>query len=404
MKRHIIAISVSLFLLSALSAAPSFSGFAGGKLNYSANPEKSEYDPDLKLQAFFTSQFNFTQNFWSHLEFSLNTGDLLGQSLFHETDSKFKLDEISFIFRGNLTDFSNYLSLFMGTYDPIGSDIFLQRYFNIDSISSKITDSYLGLSGSILYPHFGIGAADVVKLNTAPMAFGAYVYVNHEDSKYYVLNTDLRFATVMRYLTLDFAFGLGIPLADKYRGEDVIIAVDKVYWHTGTTILIGNNFTNSLFLQAGIYNASFAAKQGSSIVSPEDLYLLVEPRFKLKDAHFNISFFNLPKDTVKNLLLIEDTFGVNFNFYATQPLKNIEAFTYGAHFSVSLIGKSFLDLKLENLKSLTEKDYNINVTPYITSSFLSGELHLLATIRIMELFRGHADRAVSVDFGYRTKL
>ena len=39
-----------------------------------------------------------------------------------------------------------------------------------------------------------------------------------------------------------------------------------------------------------------------------------------------------------------------------------------------------------------------------TGAFLSGELHVLATFRIMELFRGHADKAISVDFGYRTKL
>ena len=147
-KKHIISLAAVIFISTGLFAATSFSGYAGGKLNYAANPEAEEYDPDLKLQAFFAGQFNFTQNLWSHLEFSINTGDLLSQSIFHETDSKFQIDELSIILRGNMYSCSNYFSAFMGTYDPIGSDVFLQRYFNIKPIGSMITSSPLYLSAS----------------------------------------------------------------------------------------------------------------------------------------------------------------------------------------------------------------------------------------------------------------
>ena len=51
-----------------------------------------------------------------------------------------EIDEFSIIKRGVLNDSSNYFSVFMGTYDPIGSDIFLQRYFGITPIASKIAD------------------------------------------------------------------------------------------------------------------------------------------------------------------------------------------------------------------------------------------------------------------------
>ena len=229
------------------------------------------------------------------------------------------------------------------------------------------------------------------------------MYVNHEDDKYYVLNGDLRIASVMRFLTIDFAVGIGIPLADKYKGEDVLIAVEKVYWHAGTTILLGNNFTNSLFLQAGVYNASFMASNSNSIVSPKDIYLLIEPRLVLRDAHLNITLFNLPPDTVKQLLFIEDTLGININAYTTTSLAGINSFTYGSHISVGLIGKNFLTIK-DSLSEITEKSYNINISPYMTCNFLSGELHLQGTIRIMEFFRGRADRAISIDLGYRTKF
>ena len=62
-----------------------FSGFAGGKLNYSTIEGSEEYSPELKLQAFFQGQFNFSKNLWSHLEISLNTQNLISQSIFHET-------------------------------------------------------------------------------------------------------------------------------------------------------------------------------------------------------------------------------------------------------------------------------------------------------------------------------
>lgn len=401
-KKHIFLLAAAIFISTGLFAATSFSGYAGGKLNYAANPEQEDFDPDLKLQAFFAGQFNFSQNVWSHLEFSINTGDLLSQSIFHETESLFQIDEISLIARANMYSSANYLSAFMGTYDPIGSDIFLQRYFNIKPIDSKLTESYLGLAGSILYPHFGIGVSDVIKLYNEPIAFGGYVYLNHEDKDYYVLNTDLRFATVLSYFTCDFAGGLGIPLADKYRGEDVFIAIDKVYWHAGTTILLGNNFTNSLFMQAGIYNASFKAKQESSIVAPDDIYILIEPRFLLANTHLNVSIYSLPKQTVEKLLLVEDTLGVNLNFYSDASLASSNSIIYGAHVNASLMNKNFMDIK--DLKDFKTDDLNISVTPYLESQFLSGQLHLQATVRLMDFVREHAGRAISVDLGYRTKF
>lgn len=400
-KKHIFSLAAAIFISTGLFAATSFSGYAGGKLNYAANPEEEEFNPDLKLQAFFAGQFNFSQNIWSHLEFSINTGDLLSQSIFHETESLFQIDEISLICRANLYNSANYISAFMGTYDPIGSDIFLQRYFNIKPIDSKLTESYLGLAGSILYPHFGIGIADVIKLYTVPVAFGGYIYVNHEDKDFYVINTDIRFASVLSYFTCDFACGLGIPLADKYKGEDVIIAVEKAYWHAGTTILVGNNFTNSLFMQAGIYNASFKAKE-SSIVSPDDLYILLEPRFLIANAHMNVTLYSLPEQTVSKLLLVEDTLGVNLNFFADASLASSNSLTYGAHLNVSLIDKHFQDLK--EIKDFTSEDLNITITPYLESQFLSGQIHLQASIRLMDFVRERAGHAFSLDLGYRTKF
>ena len=394
-------IIAGLFLISDISAATTFSGFAGGKLNYGPDETVEEYKPNLKLQAFFAGQFNFSQNIWSHLEFSIDTGDFISESIFEQTPAAFQIDEISLITRGNLENVTNYFSVFMGTYDPIGSDLFLQRYFGIKSIASKITDSYLGLAGSILYPHFGVGISDVLKLHAEPVAFGGYMYVNNEDSKYYVFNTDLRTAGVFRNFTWDLAFGLGIPLADKYKGEDVIIAIDKVYWHAGTTLLIGNNYKNSLFLQAGLYNAAFTAKRDDVLVSPKDLYILFEPRFITQRFHFNFTLYSLPQNTVQKLLFVDDTLGIDLNFYSDSSLFGSNTFTFGAHASLSFKDKCLYDIK--DIGNIASNGYNLNITPYITNPFLSGELHIQGKIRIMALADNPA-KAFSADLGYRTKF
>lgn len=402
-KKILSSIMVAFVLYTANAFATSFfSGYAGGKLNYSANREAEEYDPDVKLQAFFAGQFNISESVWSHLEFSIDTHDILSQKLFHEVPSNFQIDELSLIARSKMQNADNYFSLYMGTYDPIGSDIFLQRYFNMPPIASKITESYLGLAGSVLYPHFGIGIADIVRFYNQPIAFGGYFYVNHEDDKYYVLNGDLRFACAYRYFSCDLAAGLGAPLADKYQNEDVIVAIDKVYWHVGTTMLFGNSYTTSLFIQAGINNASFNAGSSSTVLSLQDLYLLFEPRFYVQGSHFNITLFSLPPKTVETLLFVEDSLGVDLNLYSEAVTFANKEFTLGSHLSFSLIGKSLLSFK--DMENILSDGYNINLTPYISTNFLSGELHIQGNIRIMDFANEQIAKGLSCDIGFRTRF
>ena len=50
-RKHIILLAAVVYISTGLFAATSFSGYAGGKLNYAANPEEEEFNPDLRLQA-----------------------------------------------------------------------------------------------------------------------------------------------------------------------------------------------------------------------------------------------------------------------------------------------------------------------------------------------------------------
>lgn len=392
-------ILIAFVFLGALNAQTAFSGYSGGKLNYSANPENTtSFDPELKLQAFFQGQFNLSSNVWSRLEFSIDTKDFLGTELFHTTPADFKIDELSLIFKSQIETSANYFSIFMGTYDPIGSDVFLQRYFGIQPISSKITESWLGLSGSILYPHFGIGIADVKRLMSAPVAVGGYLYFNHEDNKYYVLNGDFRFACVYRYFTLDIAGGAGAPISDAKQSNTAIASVDKVYWHGGTTMLLGNNYTQSLFIQAGLFNVPFTKQTGTQ-VSPDDIYLLFEPRFIIDETHMNLTAYSIPKNTVDQLMFVDDTLGLNLNIYTDNFSAGSQHFKIGTNFSWSFTDKDFLDV-LKPMDLIKSKKYNITLTPYVSTNLLSGNLHLQASLKIMKFINAHWYDGFTADIGY----
>ena len=400
--KKIILFAALLTLTAGLFAEAAFSGYSGGKINYATNEEVTDkYDPDLTLQAFFQGQFNFSQNLWGHLEFSIDTKDFLSKELFHKTDAFFKIDEISLIFKSKSESDANYFSVFMGTYDPIGSDIFLQRYFGIQPIASKITESWLGLSGSILYPHFGIGIADVKRLLNAPITLGGYAYFNHEDKLYYVFNTDFRFACVYRYFAFDFAGGIGLPLSNSNQGKEAIAVIEKVYWHAGTTMLIGNNYTQSLFIQAGLFNAPFTKRDGTSI-SPDDLYLLFEPRLLIENAHVNLSIFSLPKDTVEQLMLVEDCLGANLNIYGDSFSLGAHRYTLGTNFAFSLIDKNFLDIAKPT--ELLQNGFNITMTPYLSTNFLRGELHTQFSVKFMKFKTARWYEAFTADIGYTAKI
>lgn len=381
-------------------AASFFSGYAGGKLNYAGNENATEYEPNLKLQAFFSGQYNFGKNIWSHMEFSLNTDNLLSESIFHETESIFQIDELSLILRNQSTTSTKYYSIFMGTYDPVGSDIFLQRYFGSEPVASKITESWLGLAGSILYPHFGIGFSDIVVFNSKPMAAGFYLYINHEDEMYYVFNADGRFGCTFRYFTADIAGGVGIPFVNDDPSYKA--AWQKENFHLGTTILFGNNYTQSFFLQAGIYDLTSSKMSDNLFMDPDDTYILLEPRFISGQMHFNFTFFSLPQKTVDKFLFIDDTLGLDCNVYTTGFTIGSKTFTLGAHASLSLTGKSFNDLF--EADKMFENGFNINVTPYIYTNFLSGEIHSQLKIKCMKFSSAVWQNAISLDVGFRTNL
>ena len=109
----------------------------------------------------------------------------------------------------------------------------------------------------------------------------------------------------------------------------------------------------------------------------------------------------MPPKTIKKMLFIDDSLGFNANFYSDSVKIKSKVFTIGTHLSFSFPDKSIADL---SDKKLLQSPYNINLTPYVSTDFLGGELHAQANFRLMEFVNKKNGNIFSIDIGYRTKF
>lgn len=401
MKNKSIKILAAFWLAGTLCYADVFfSGFAGAKADTTSDKTSSGFDPRLYIQSFFSGQLTLSENILLRGEFSLQTADLIENSIFKATQAAFQIDELSLLFRQPALNAVNYESVFMGTYEPIGSDIFLRRYFGIQPVASHLMESWLGLAGSVIYPVFGMGVADVVKFSAQPIAAGIYVYLNHEAEESYVFNTDARFACVYRFFTFDFAAGIGAPLNSNHK-DDAFIAIDTVYWRGGINMLIGNNYTTALFVQAGVSEIPFRKENEVFEFDEQKAYILIEPRFKAKGFQMNISAFSLPEETVDKMIFIGDTLGANVEVFTDNLYIKNKIFTFGINGAITFSGKTFMDL--QDAASLFDK-YAIVSAPYLATGFYSGELRTMLQVRLTDIIENKIYSAFTLNIGYKTQF
>ncbi len=399
--RRFCFISVLIVFIFPAFAEISFNGLAGAVGTLCSDPEKDNFDLQLKLQTFFAGQFNLSDNLMVRGEFTVKTSDLIEKSVFKEIDTKFQIDELSLTFRSSGFELTNYLNLFIGTYEPIGSDIFLRRYFGINPIASRLTESWLGTAGSVIYPLIGAGLGDVLHFSSQPIAIGFYAYVNHELNDSYVFNIDARIGMVYRYMKLDFSTGIGAPLNTKYY-NDAFIVVNKLYWRAGINLLLGNPRNFSMYVQAGASEIPFSKNNKKISFSNVKTYILIEPRLNISALNFALAAYSLPSETVSSLLFIDDTLGSALNIYTDGFHINNQIFVFGVNTSFSFPEKKLTDLK--NFPSFFPDDFNIGIAPYLSTKVLNGNLNLMAKLNVMDIVRGKWFRGLGISLGYKTQF
>lgn len=399
--RRFCFISVLIVFIFPAFAEISFNGLAGAVGTLCSDPEKDNFDLQLKLQTFFAGQFNLSDNLMVRGEFTVKTSDLIEKSVFKEIDTKFQIDELSLTFRSSGFELTNYLSLFIGTYEPIGSDIFLRRYFGINPIASRLTESWLGTAGSVIYPLIGAGLGDVLHFSSQPIAIGFYAYVNHELNDSYVFNIDARIGMVYRYMKLDFSTGIGAPLNTKYY-NDAFIVVNKLYWRAGINLLLGNPRNFSMYVQTGASEIPFSKNNKKIAFSNVKTYILIEPRLNISALNFALAAYSLPSETVSSLLFIDDTLGTALNIYTDGFHINNQIFVFGVNTSFSFPEKKLTDLK--DFPSFFPDNFNIGIAPYISTKVLNGNLNLMAKVNVMDIVRGKWFRGLGISLGYKTQF
>lgn len=380
----------SIVLIGNLYSVPYFSGFVGGNINM--NSKEDSLSPETKLDGFLASQLDFSPNIALRLNFSLGTNNIFGENFLDETPATFKLDEIAFAYRQNMGVMSHFLTAFVGTPEPIGSTIFLRRYFSAPDFSSDFLYSKNKISGTQIFPVSGIGGSYIFRNQN--LACGCYVYYNkltyekqgvensnpipnlgapldgdsteqtdtlNTSERESSLNFDFRLALSSRVAYGDFSAGFAFPFSNKDpSGEDVILIVRKAYFHCGFNVFLGSSTNSGLLFQGGLTRLEFEPEKGEQIISLDDIYIFIEPRFVTKKLSFAFAIFNIPDIVSQNLFFISNPLGVNITIGTNNlSIKNRKA-KIGGHFTISLPEST--------------KDLNFDLVEYQISPFFNMEL------------------------------
>lgn len=407
-------------LFSAHAFSIGFSGYTGvlGAYHSKLTAGEEKIDPELLTQSFFTGQFDITGRTFFRADMALATSDILQHSVFESTDAKFKLNELSLTHLMHGTNGAIHaLAAFMGTYDPIGSDVFLQRYLGANPISSRLTDSWAGMNGSPIYSYGSIGASYIYR-SAYPFAAGAYVYYDKEsasddeDGDGKAINFDIRFACNFRYFTWDIEGGFNFEHEDEVGGEKVIFAVTTANIHAGTSILLGNKSGTALFLQGGFKKISIDPDKDDDEDSKfldlkaEDMYILGELRLGGKGRHFVFTAFNLPQSRVEEMAYIHDSLGANIAIYSENFHCKNNDFVLGINTMLSFDGKFANDIK-DLTKSSTRDEFkesmNLFFSPFFETQVFNGILKINAEINAMHF--KYSDKALfHCSLGFKTRL
>ncbi|MBE6353424.1 hypothetical protein [Treponema sp.] len=419
--KRLLSILMAAFMTTAAFALdmPFFNGYAGLLGNMTGKKDADSYDPDIDIEAFFSGQLDFSGKFLARGEFYISSEDLLQNDLFEETTQNnaiFRIEELSATYKMSTTASSHYFSVFLGNFEPIGSDIFLQRQFGIQPVTSKLTASWHSLSGASVYPFYGSGISYVYHPESSG-AFGLYFYMNkqtEEDETKNVMNLDLRLAKLFSNLTVDFSAGLGFPVENTdENGNKVFLLVREIQLHAGMNFLLGNRYTTSFFMQGGFNKFVLSSdNETSHKITFADLYFLIEPRLTLRLFQLNIAAFNIPRESAEHMMYLKratdkdenitNLLGLNANVVTDHLYLGNTNFTFGIHSTLILTDSDFEALK-DDPKVVLDWNYEIYVTPYVSMPVLGGTMNASLAASILD-FKDDWKSAVDFSLGFKTRF
>ncbi len=386
----ILSIVFILFLFPAqeLNAESSLSTFAGAKIDLL--PVSGSF-PELKLSGVFAGQYNMNNSLLFRGSFGIRTDDIITNGFFQDTPSYFTVNELSASFKLPTSVITQQLAIFMGQYESLGSDEFLQKSFSTVNYASSLFKNQLSLFSEGIVNYSGVGISYSMKF-ASQKALGFYFYYD-EKYNFNFLNLDLRFASASDSILFDIGAGAALPLeSTDSDDEEVFLLIRRCDIHAGFSLLLGNNPVTNLFIQAGLQRFQIKPMPDTTSISLKDLFIFVEPRFSGKYIHCNVSFFCVPETLIAELPYIPQPLGCDIHL-STQEFIFIRNPSYAGIHAAVACGITD-DFKLENL--------DIQISPYMDCSLLSGNLNLC--VQLHPLFFDDISKLFNISMSYKAEF
>ena len=386
--------------MTGLFAATFFSGETGVAASL-INREPRGIEPALTLNGYIAGQLTFSDLFSMRGEFSLLTDDMYRNGLTKDAESVFRITELSGTFTKSFAGATHTLSLFLGSFEAIGSQQFVTRHLGVQSYSSMLTENYLGQNGATVYSVYGAGGNYALTFKNVPVSMGLAVTKADNFEDVAQMNVDFRLAAAFRYLTVDLAAGVGAPLYTKNANdEDVFVLIDTLYLHLGADILLGSRHDLfSLYVQNGFDYLPIKKTSKSREFDFSDMHLLVEPRLNFGAMKIHITAFSLPLTTAEKMLYLDDTLGVNLNFFADALHTEKRDYAAGLSMMVSFENKHLNDIEAADIKDAM----NIKLAPFTEIDVAGGRLRIMLQAGMLKFINSKED-ALKLNICYKKEL
>lgn len=381
----IIILLVLMLPAQNLCADSSLSAFTGAEIDFL--PVKDNF-PQLKLNGVFAGQYNINNNLLFRGSFGIRTEDIISNGFFQDTPSYFTINELSASFKLPTSVITQQLAVFMGKYESLGSDEFLQKNFSSLNYAPILSTKPLSLFSEGIINYSGIGLSYSMRFRT-PQALGFYFYYDKKYD-YNFLNFDLRFSLAYDSVLFDIGAGAALPLESRDSDdEEVFLLIRRCDIHAGFSLLLGNNPVTNLFIQAGLQRIQIKPMPDTTNISLKDLFIFVEPRFSGKYIHCNVAFFCLPETLTAELPFVPQPIGCDIHLFSQEFIFiHSQAYT-GLHAAVAC-GLTD-DFKI--------KDLDIQISPYLDCSILGGNLNL--TLMIHPLAYQDVGKLINFSMSYK---
>jgi hypothetical protein len=253
---------------------------------------------------------------------------------------EFSIEEISATGHIRTSVGQFYVSAFLGGFETPGTDVYMQKYFGINHLSSLVMQKRLIANGLTMYPIEGIGGSVTWRLNE-PIAISLYGSVpTNSDDKTRTMSFDLRVAGSYPHALFDVTFGASIAPATKVQKEvlaDPLIGQEyqaELPAQAGGLGLInfsantvfGNLYRTNFHVQLGVNGFDINYKPTKKRTMGFDLdivYAVIEPRIAFGGLKLTLTGFVLPKLTTgqygtpySDLTFIADDVGLGGAFSA----------------------------------------------------------------------------------------